>query len=352
MAPLLTIGLPVYNGMPWLPETIASIRRQTYQDFAALVIDDGSSDGTAEYLRSIRDPRFRIVRQENRGITATLNRMLEEVEGPWLVRHDTDDVAFPQRLARTVDAITRFPDAGMFFSHAAHYQNGYTLGRLKTSEGEPADLRKLTQSGYIPSICHSTVVLNVAKVRALGGYRFDLNVEEYDLYWRMALAHDLRCIRETLVGYRINGGSVSAKDLREQAVNVLYIQYLLLSTIWGFASQRRESVKSCLETMVDMKMLAYRRHMREALTSLGNQRYGSAFANVIRAVVSTPGPFFGRMLYELGQPQIVCVGEDVKVFANRQCELWPDSLDTQRCERSSDMKSSCGKNKFVQQSLF
>jgi glycosyltransferase involved in cell wall biosynthesis len=63
MPVMLTIGIPVYNSMPWLPETIGSIREQTYCDLAALVIDEGSSDGTAEYLRSIRDPRFGIVRR-------------------------------------------------------------------------------------------------------------------------------------------------------------------------------------------------------------------------------------------------------------------------------------------------
>src|SRR5262249_31330970 len=147
-------------------------------------------DGTAEYLRSVGDPRFRIVRQNNQGITAALNRILDEAESPWMVRHDSDDVAFPQRLARIANAISLFPDAGMFHSHAVHYQNGHRFNRLKTTTGEPALVRQLTQQGYLPSICHSAIAINVDKVRSLGGYRFDLNVEEYDLYWRMALTYD------------------------------------------------------------------------------------------------------------------------------------------------------------------
>jgi glycosyltransferase involved in cell wall biosynthesis len=323
MTPLLTIGLPVYNGMPWLPETIASIRRQTYENFAVLVIDDGSSDGTAEYLRSIRDPRFHILRQENRGITATLNRMLDEVESPWLVRHDTDDVAFPQRLAWTVDALTRFPDAGMFYSHAAHYQNGYSLGRLKTTVGDPTDLRQLTQSGYLPSICHSTVVLSVDKARALGGYRFDLNVEEYDLYWRMALTYDVRFIPEVLVGYRINSNSISARSMREQVVNVLYIQYLLLSTIWNIAPQPYGAVKPLLEPLVDASSLKYRLRMREALTGLGDRKYRLALTCLIRALASSPRLFVGRILYQLWPPQRLYVGQPPAVFRAHFDELWP-----------------------------
>jgi glycosyltransferase involved in cell wall biosynthesis len=320
----------VYNGMPWLPETIASICRQTYRDFAVLVIDDGSSDGTAEYLRSIRDPRFRIVRQENRGITATLNRMLDEVESPWLVRHDTDDVAFPQRLARTVDAISRFPDAGMFYSHAAHYQNGHSLGQLKTTVGGPADLRGLTRSGYLPSICHSTAVLSVAKVRDIGGYRFDLNVEEYDLYWRMALAHDLRFIPETLVGYRINSNSISARSMREQVVNVLYIQYLLLSMIWNIASQPYGVVRPLLELLVEPSSLNYRLHMREALTALGGRKYGSTLTCLIRALASSPRLFVGRILYQLWAPQRVYVGRPPALFLEHFHELWSGVPESQQ----------------------
>ena len=65
---------------------------------------------------SVRDPRLRILDQENRGITATLNRMLAEVGTPWLARHDADDVAYPHRLARAADYITRYPESGMFYS--------------------------------------------------------------------------------------------------------------------------------------------------------------------------------------------------------------------------------------------
>jgi hypothetical protein len=78
--------------------------------------------------------------------------MLEELESPWMVRQDCEDVAFPECLARTVDAITYFPNAGIFYSHAAHYQNGHNLGRLKTAVGDPAALRQLTRSGYLSSI--------------------------------------------------------------------------------------------------------------------------------------------------------------------------------------------------------
>src|SRR5579872_5321061 len=80
--PLLTVGIPVYNALPYLRESVESILNQTYENFELLIIDDGSTDDSLEYLKSIRDRRLRLIHQENRGLTATLNRMLAEANSP------------------------------------------------------------------------------------------------------------------------------------------------------------------------------------------------------------------------------------------------------------------------------
>src|SRR5919106_3135935 len=95
---LLTVGIPVYNAMPFLPEAVESVLRQTYPDFDLLVVDDGSTDGGPDYLRSVSDPRVRVIRQENQGMSNALNRMLREINTPWLVRQDADDLADEHRL--------------------------------------------------------------------------------------------------------------------------------------------------------------------------------------------------------------------------------------------------------------
>ena len=79
---LVTVGLPVYNAMPFLPETIDSLLQQTCADFEVLAIDDGSTDDSLDYLMSIQDSRFKVISQPNAGLTNTLNRMLAEVETP------------------------------------------------------------------------------------------------------------------------------------------------------------------------------------------------------------------------------------------------------------------------------
>ena len=96
-APLLTLGLPVYNSMPYLKEAVESVLAQTYTNFKILAIVDDCQDGSVEYMNSVRDPRLRIIRQPKSGLTPTLNRMLREIDTPWLVRQDTDDISYPGR---------------------------------------------------------------------------------------------------------------------------------------------------------------------------------------------------------------------------------------------------------------
>jgi glycosyltransferase involved in cell wall biosynthesis len=326
MTPLITVGLPVLNGMPWLSECIESLRAQTFTGFRVLAIDDGSTDDSLAYLRSIRDSRFRVITQANRGLTATLNRMLEEVETPWLMRQDADDIALPQRLARVTDFADRFPDAGILYSDAAHYQNGHVLGRLRTTEGDPSSIRKLVGSGYLPAICHSAIVLNVARARDLGGYRFNLNVEEYDMYWRMALAHDVRYIPETLVGYRMRRGSVSDNHDRAREAAVLYIQYLLLSELRGRPPLPHEAVLPVLEALVDDKWLEYHALMREAMTSIGEQNYRGALRSLSEAFHASPRRFIQRVFYRLGQHQAVRLGQPPARFGALARHLWPQDV--------------------------
>src|SRR5271163_729347 len=100
MRALLTVGLPVYNSMPYLKEAVDSLLSQTVQDFKILAVVDDCSDGSVEYIESIRDRRLRVIRQPKSGLVKALNLTLRETDTPWLIRQDTDDVSYPNRLER------------------------------------------------------------------------------------------------------------------------------------------------------------------------------------------------------------------------------------------------------------
>jgi glycosyltransferase involved in cell wall biosynthesis len=321
---LLTVGIPVFNAMPYLPESLNSILGQSYRDFQVLAINDGSTDGSWEYLQTVRDPRLRLVNQDNRGITATLNRMLSEVDTAWLARHDADDVAYPNRLERTAAYIEKYPDAGMFFSLAEYFPKG-SVGMFRSTKGTPQEIRKLVQSGYLPAICHPSVTLNVRKAVAVGGYRFDLHVEDIDLWWRLALAEDLRFIPEALVGFRQNLASVSSANLAHQAVNTLYIQYLLISHVLKRTALPYEQARPELAELFDDRRLEFKTHLRAFNMALGHRQYAQALLELNRAFGASPIDFLNRVLDEFAGHREISLGENPETLLRARQSLWPEN---------------------------
>ncbi len=264
-----------------------------------------------------------ILHQENQGLTPTLNRMLQILGAGWMVRQDADDIALPTRLERIREAVEHFPQAGMIYSYAAHYQRGGLKGQLLTTPTNETGLRSFLNEGYLPSICHPSIALRVDAALALGGYRFDLHVEDYDLYWRVGLDLDVHMIPEVLLGYRMTGSSISDQNTLEQATNVLYVQYLLLSRLWQKNSLSYVEVRPLLERMVDHRHLAFRKHMRSAMSQLGEGRYPIFASEVAQAVIASPTSFLRRFLSK--SPDLARIGVSPATFKAQTALLWPES---------------------------
>jgi hypothetical protein len=319
--PLLTLGMPVYNAMPYLPEAMESLFRQTEERFEILAIVDGGTDGSLEYLRSVHDPRLRILTQANRGVSATLNRMLREARTPWLVRQDADDVSYPQRMEKLLEAIAAHPDAGLIYSPAEYHPRECCAGHFRCSRGTPAELRAMVERGYLLSICHSTVALNVEKTLKAGGYRMDLHAEDADLWWRMARRWEVWCIPEALVGFRQSASSVSARHAEEQQLAGLYVQYLLLSELWGLLPRPFDRVAEMLTAMLEPRAL----RAKEALRRWNMERAAGhrlrGMAALARAVGASPGYVLRRVLDEYRRAGIAN-GSPPQWFLERKERLW------------------------------
>ena len=321
----LTIGLPVFNAMPFLEESLESLLQQTDGDFTILAIDDGSTDSGLEYLRSVKDSRLQVKTQSNRGLTFTLNRMLREADTPWLMRHDADDIATPDRVAVVKRSIELFPDTGMFYSEARYYQNGRSVGTFRSTRAAPDDLRQITTRGYLLAICHPTVTLNVEKAISLGGYRFNLHIEDIDMWWRMALKYNIRYLPQVTTYFRHNADSVSSTNLASQSINTLYVQYLLLSHMYGWSPLEYDGVCKHLEEIVDRRRLICREEMRRANISFCQNRYVKTCRHVGSAAIAHPFYFAKRVFYELHSDGIVFNGEEPARFLRKRDVLWPET---------------------------
>lgn len=104
--PLVTVAMPVYNAGKYLRLAVLSIVKQTFTCWELLIIDDGSTDDALKSIEDINDARIRILRDgKNKGLAARLNECIDLARGQYLARMDQDDVSYPERFERQIDAL-------------------------------------------------------------------------------------------------------------------------------------------------------------------------------------------------------------------------------------------------------
>jgi hypothetical protein len=211
----------------------------------------------------------------------------------------------------------------MFYSLAEYYPAA-SVGRYRTTKGSPREIRDLVQSGYLLTIAHPTFILNVERATAVGGYRFNLHVEDTDLSWRIALHYDIRFIPEVLTGVRQNLQSLSSANLEGQAVNVLYVQYLLVSHLWNRKPMAYEEARNSLLQLFNPRKVKFRNHLRAFNIELGRGNKSRAFVEAARAFFTSPTNFMRRLSDECSPRRAIAAGEPPALFKKHENILWPN----------------------------
>lgn len=127
--PLASVVVPAFNQERWLPRCLASLQAQSMGDFEVIVVDDGSTDGTAALVQTMaqQDPRFRLLQQPNAGAGAARNAGLQLARGQYLHFLDADDWLEPQAYAVWADAALRHPQAQVLFAN--HFEVDLVSGK-------------------------------------------------------------------------------------------------------------------------------------------------------------------------------------------------------------------------------
>lgn len=211
--PKVSWVVPVYNGDKYLDLALASIRRQTFDDFEVLVLDDGSTDQSAAIAQrcSVDDPRFRLISKPNTGLIDTLNVGLAEAKGEYICRLDCDDIALPDRCKIQVEFLDRNPDCVVVGSRAILIdEDGEVTGRSGAAE-----LQREGKTGFPPArqtLRHPTVMGRRNAFVSLGGYsQFYPAAEDYELWLRMRSLGDLVELDDYLIEYRYHDQSISSR---------------------------------------------------------------------------------------------------------------------------------------------
>ncbi len=134
--PKVTVLSTLYNKAPYVEEAIRSILANTFTDFEYLVVDDASTDGGVERVRSISDPRIRIIENSvNTGRAAAANRGYDAARGEYVAVLDADDIATPDRLAKQVAFLDEHPDVGAVGSQMKGFGSSDGLITMPASDG-------------------------------------------------------------------------------------------------------------------------------------------------------------------------------------------------------------------------
>ncbi|WP_410772551.1 glycosyltransferase family 2 protein [Fontibacillus sp. BL9] len=204
--PRASIIMPVYNNADFVMEAVDSMLGQTYKDFELILIDDGSTDGSASLISRITDYRVRrIYHQKNQGLVSTLNEGLGLATGEYIVRMDSDDISMPNRLERQVSFMDQNPDIGL--SAAAFASSGAERPKVNPANHEEIKTWLL----FHCCICHPLVIMRNDLVQRLG-VRYDSNyphAEDYELWNRLAFETKVANLPDNLLFYRQHSGQVS-----------------------------------------------------------------------------------------------------------------------------------------------
>lgn len=280
-SPLLSVVLPAYNAESTIAAAIDSVLRQTWEDFELLVVNDGSKDRTAEVVRSIEDPRLRLIdAQKNRGVVEVLNSALREARGAFIARHDADDLSLPDRFRAQLDALQGDPSlvaVGSFLDVVS--PSGASVDTWTYPMTPGASRWQLL---FKTPVAHSVVLYRRDAVLDVGGYfeQFRL-AEDYELWSRLAGVGGIASLPRPLLRYTLSPqGESRAKAAEQHDVHIRIssanIRQLLerdvdRDTVWllAFGTDGQDKAVSVDEVVVAGRVCAdlYAAFMR---------RYGSA----------------------------------------------------------------------------
>jgi glycosyltransferase involved in cell wall biosynthesis len=219
--------MSVYNGEKYLREAIDSILRQTFTDYEFIIINDGSTDNTANILETYSDPRIRLYHHENIGLTRSLNKGLQMARGGYVARQDADDISLPERLSREVTFLDQNPNIGLVGTHAAFIdKKGKEIDVWKT----PAEHEKIMKTlRNTNSFCHGAVMFRKECINKVGCYREKLlYAQDYDLWLRIAQQYKTANLGVVLYKNRRTSKSISRQKLSKQLNFHLLIQQLIM----------------------------------------------------------------------------------------------------------------------------
>jgi glycosyltransferase involved in cell wall biosynthesis len=229
---MISVIMPAYNGEQFIAQSIMSVLNQTFTDFELIVVDDGSTDRTAEIVSGIQrqDDRVRFLRQENSGQAAARNIGISKSQGDLIAFLDQDDLWIEQKLELQTKAIEASGadivfSGGYIFSGADVTCETISFAQLEGKLSGPEMFRLLFIENRIPILTAIVRKEALASVGPLEEDRRYQNADDYDLWLRLAAAGaTFLALPERLVRYRAHSAQASSNTVRMLQAELAVLQ--------------------------------------------------------------------------------------------------------------------------------
>jgi glycosyltransferase involved in cell wall biosynthesis len=305
MNPAVSVVVATYNYARFLGAALESVRRQTFQSYEVVVVDDGSTDPTPWAVKPfLADPRVRYYRRAHAGVAAAKNAGVRLARAPLVAFLDADDVWMPAKLARQVPLFRADPGLGVAYTRRWLIDEaGRRLEYRQPPLFRGQVLRELYRTNFV---CFSSAMVRRAALDDAGPFDEGLALAvDYDLWLRVALRHRFDYVDEPLVEYRTGHANLSCRTA-ERYATALGIMRRFLDEHGGRglldpAAIRHAEAETCchigLARRSASRLAALRWYVRALARAPG---YGPAW----RGLLTLPLPEAARRLLRraLGRP--------------------------------------------------
>jgi len=256
---VIDVILPTYNRCELLERSIQSVLRQTHTEFHLYVIDDGSTDGTENYMKKFSDsPKVHYLKQENKGVSSARNLGIRSSQSEWVTFLDSDDEWLAHKLKTQTDFAKNHPQLRFVHSNEIWVRNGIRVNPKKKFDKSNTDI--FLRSLQTCLISPSTVMMRRDLLEQHGLFNEDFIIcEDYDLWLKVLAQEEVGFIPDNLVTK--HGGHEDQLSTKYPAMDYWRIKSLItLSSNLNLDPDKREQVLMEIEKKAPILLAGFEKH--------------------------------------------------------------------------------------------